>query len=1188
MLGTTLKNRYRIDSEIGRGGLGVVYKGFDLLLDRSIAIKVINTNILGSEGNARLFQEARVIAKLNHPNIVTVYDAGAIEETTFVVMEFVEGESLHDRPPKNLEELVTIMHFVCAGLEHAHQHDIIHRDLKPENVMITADGGVRLMDFGLARSISSRLTSEGTIIGTVFYMAPEQALGQPVDKRADLYSLGIMLYELATGRLPFSGDDPMAVITQHLHSTPVPPRAINPNIPAALESLILQLISKRPEDRQASAAVVMQMLESVHQQLSLPVEYQESLPLARIVRGRLVGREKELAEAVAAWRRAIQRQSDECVLLISGEPGVGKTRLVKELMTRAAVEKAVILTGECYSEEGAPYNPLAQVFRQALLRTIDGNKTPPADRVIADLLTIIPDLHSRFPDVAPNPRLGPADEQQRLYESVVEMMVWLAQGAAIMLFMDDAHWADRATLFLLRHLARRTRILNLPLMIVATYREVELDEARPWHEVLNDLNRERLSLRIKLSRLDKPQTRNMLVTLFDEEITPELLDAIYYETEGNPFFIEEVVKALIDEGKIAYYNNQWHRPSMKEIVIPQSVRIAIQTRLTALPADVQEMLRMAAILGREFDDILIQQAVEFNDETLISILEKAEKSQLISETISNQLGKVTYSFVHALIHATIYESMSGLRRQRLHRRAAAAIEAVRPADYEALAFHYQEGGDLERARQNAMKAGERALALYSNQDAERYFRLILELDGSEGEKATALLGLGQALFRESRFKESMDIWKQAIPIYQQLGDADKVARTYAFISSAARFLGDVEAGIALGEEGLALLKDQPTTLGMVALLRETGNSCTMRGWSDKAGSYFNLALEGADKLENDEEKAETLIRLAFELCFKQGERLEGQQMLQRALELAESSGLMVTAELAHTYMAEFYFNSGDIPLAMHHTNKAIQLSRELGLAHWELFDLNLTALYHFVLGDTLEFEKIMERCRYLVKVTEPSGPAMLDFHINEAFDCFKTREMARGFVILRETYQLALQAQNMNRLENVVQALSEFLIQEGEWKEAEQILAEALRIVEEEDSFLFSCYLTRVYSLQGKLSDARAMLEKALVHAGKDISPLNQFYLIFTKAVLACKEQRWGEGLRYFDEAHAMVSRGGMRLFEVLILRNQAEALIDRGESGDKALACGILERTKSLYQEMSLPAWVKLIENRLIELCDE
>ena len=181
MIGTTLSNRYQIDSEISRGGLGIIYQGHDLLLDRIVAIKVINTNTLGADGNSRLFQEARVIAQLNHPNIVTVYDAGEIDDITFVVMEFVEGSSLHDRPPKDLEELISITRFICAGLEHAHQHGIIHRDLKPENVMISPDGWVHLMDFGLARSISSRLTSEGTIIGTVFYIGPEQALGQAVD-----------------------------------------------------------------------------------------------------------------------------------------------------------------------------------------------------------------------------------------------------------------------------------------------------------------------------------------------------------------------------------------------------------------------------------------------------------------------------------------------------------------------------------------------------------------------------------------------------------------------------------------------------------------------------------------------------------------------------------------------------------------------------------------------------------------------------------------------------------------------------------------------------------------------------------------------------------------------------------------------------------------------------------------------
>jgi len=598
MIGTTLSNRYQIDSEISRGGFGIVYKGHDLLLDRDIAIKVINTKTLGLEGNTKLFQEARIIAQLNHPNIVTVYDAGEIDDTTFVVMELVEGRSLHDKPPKDLEGLVSITQFVCAGLEHAHQNGVIHRDLKPENVMISSDGSVRLMDFGLARSVSTRLTSEGTILGTVFYMAPEQALGKTVDNRADLYSLGVMLYELSTERLPFSGEDPLTVISQHLYTTPVPPCAINPKIPLPLESLILRLMSKRPEDRPSSASEVKHLLEVIWEKPSpAPVEYQEELTLSRIVRGRIVGREREMAEMVSAWRGILQGLSDERVFLVSGEPGVGKTRLVREFMTRVAVEKAFVMLGECYAEEGAPYSPLSQMIRQVLLYLVDTNNQLLDNWVLADLFTLTPEMQNRFPEVSPNPKLDPKDEQLRLYSAVLEMMVWLSKNSPILLVIDDAHWADRATLFLLRYLARQSRLMKIPLVILATYREVELDEARPWHEVLGDLNRERLSIRLKLSRLDKNQTCNMLAILFNEEITPELLEAVYFETEGNPFFIEEVVKTLIEEGKIYYQDGRWHRPPIKEIVIPQSVRIAIQTRLNTLPSDVQEMLRMASVLG---------------------------------------------------------------------------------------------------------------------------------------------------------------------------------------------------------------------------------------------------------------------------------------------------------------------------------------------------------------------------------------------------------------------------------------------------------------------------------------------------------------------------------------------------------------------------------------------------------------
>ncbi len=597
MIGTLLNERYRLDAEIGRGGMGVVYRGLDTLLERPVAVKVMSAAALDTEGRARLLHEAQAAAKLNHPNIVSVHDAGEAEGVPFIVMELVEGESLHERRPQDLDEIISIARQVCAALEHAHAHGIIHRDLKPENVQITPDGPAKLMDFGLARSVASRLTSEGTIIGTVFYLAPELALGQEFDGRADLYALGVMLYELTTGRLPFTADDPVAVISQHLHAPVVPPRAKNDQIPLALDSLIVRLLSKVPADRPASATDVLQVLEQPGFLEKDTVPTEELSVLDRIERGRLVGRERELQEARALWNRALSGQGQ--MLLVSGEPGIGKTRLVRELVTQAEVSGGRALVGACYAEGGVPYAPFAQVLRRVLQNGSDNGLDLP-EFVLADLLTLAPALRLRYPDIKPNPTLAdPRAEQQRLFENLVIFFTALSDHAPLLLVLKDAHWADSGTLFLLRHLARHTRRQRL--MLVTTYHEVELDEARPLHEVLLDLNRERLATRLKLPRLDRGQTREQLAVLLAEEITSEFLDGIYRETEGNPFFIEEVVKALVESGKLYHEGGRWHWPSMDELGIPQSVRVAIQSRVRVLPANSQETLRLAAILGRVFD-----------------------------------------------------------------------------------------------------------------------------------------------------------------------------------------------------------------------------------------------------------------------------------------------------------------------------------------------------------------------------------------------------------------------------------------------------------------------------------------------------------------------------------------------------------------------------------------------------------
>jgi len=175
MIGKILNQRYRIDAEIGQGGMGTVYLGYDTILKRQVAIKLLAKSDLGVEGREKLISEAQVAAMLNHSNIVTVFDVGEEDAFPFIVMEYVEGKTLHEKRPETLEETLMVMRQLCAGLEYAHEQGIIHRDLKPENVVVTKDGTAKLMDFGLAKSIASRYTTEGILEGTVFYLAPEQA-----------------------------------------------------------------------------------------------------------------------------------------------------------------------------------------------------------------------------------------------------------------------------------------------------------------------------------------------------------------------------------------------------------------------------------------------------------------------------------------------------------------------------------------------------------------------------------------------------------------------------------------------------------------------------------------------------------------------------------------------------------------------------------------------------------------------------------------------------------------------------------------------------------------------------------------------------------------------------------------------------------------------------------------------------
>ena len=356
---------------------------------------------------------------------------------------------------------------------------------------------------------------------------------------------------------------------------------------------------------------------------------------------------------------------------------------------------------------------------------------------------------------------------------MVSVFHLLAVRTPLLLILDDAHWADNGTLLLLRHLARRLR--QSPVLIVTTYREIELEEARPLAEVLHDLNRERLATRIKLPRLDRQETHDLLAALFAEEITPEFLDGIFRETEGNPFFVEEVCKALVESGKWSFSDGRWLRPAMEELEIPQSVRLAIQTRVAKLTEPTKETLYLAAIFGREFDYGLLAAASELDAEALLDALERAEHAQLIDEVKGQR--EVAFSFTHALIPSTLSEGLSALRRRKLHRRAAAAIEALRPDDHESLAHHYAQAGERVKAIDYSHRAAGRAQAVHAYDLSKRYLVSALNLLDA-GEMPETRLALLEELADAHRMlgepAEAIPLFQEALTVWGGLPNAGRL------------------------------------------------------------------------------------------------------------------------------------------------------------------------------------------------------------------------------------------------------------------------------------------------------------------------------------------------------------------------------------------------------------------------------
>lgn len=309
--------RYEVMSELGQGAMGVVYKARDPLIDRTVAIKTINLGLAEEEKEeyeGRFYQEARAAGRLNHPNIVTIYDVGKSGDIAYIAMEFLQGCELRDllreKGKLPIDQVLDIVSQVAQGLAYAHEHDIVHRDIKPSNIMIIRDGHVKITDFGIARMASSAVrTQTGMVLGSPKYMSPEQVLGKPIDQRSDIFSLGVMLYEMLAGDAPFVGENVNSIMFQTLNSVPPPPSSMNGAVPEMLDFIVAKALAKGREDRYQNAQDFAKDLRACRDTLPRSDRSAVSMPVG--------GEKKKLDGVVVTGRNQAADEAEMAVLGLS-------------------------------------------------------------------------------------------------------------------------------------------------------------------------------------------------------------------------------------------------------------------------------------------------------------------------------------------------------------------------------------------------------------------------------------------------------------------------------------------------------------------------------------------------------------------------------------------------------------------------------------------------------------------------------------------------------------------------------------------------------------------------------------------------------------------------------------------------------------------------------------------------------
>jgi anti-anti-sigma factor len=919
--GQLFKGRYQIESKIGGERLDTMLKATDIQVGRTVALKILSP-YFSQAAIDRLMSQAPQLIGLDHPSIAKTFEAGRVGEHSFIVEEFVYGQNLQElfmstTVPLSLDQAFDIATDLTLALEYIHSRGVIHGDLKPYNIFLM-EAGIKLTDVSMGRLEEGRnLLNTSLLHLTAAYLAPEQILGQPLDARTDLYALGVIFYELFTGQLPFTGSD-QEIMQAHLDQAPRPPRELNPHLSPSLEHLILKLLAKNPSNRYVSAE------QARNVSSNLLINLGDS---SRQSKGPFIGRESELQTLQNCWEEAKTGRGQ--LVFISGEPGIGKTSLAQQVIERNS--PPIVLIGHCQEPEGGPaYHPFTELLRSYLATVPPEFLDAEAGHLLSNFIRLAPEIRQMLPHLPEPPPLEPRQEQLRLMSNFTQFIRRATQERPWLIILDDLQWADQSSLELMRYLSHH--LPSIHLLIIGIYRDADLAPGHPLLITLRDLSSQAIYHHFRLDRLSQLDLEQMLTNLWKQSVPLALIEKIYQHTGGNPFYIEEVAKWLVDDGIITTQNGAWHFPTLEEMRLPRSIHEAVWSRIRNLSPDTHTLLRQAAVLGQvfKFDDLCKMSGS--SEWEVLEHLDVALERQLIQEAP----GDMSLRFSHAEIQYVLYTDMGPLRRRMLHHQAGEALEQSAQPEPERiadqLAHHFSEAHEFERALIYSLQAARQGRAAYANEAALLWYSRTLEL--------LKQLGLDEA----SSFQP---IW---LSTHRALGEV-------------LALVGRYDEALTHYDSALALIKIHMLSPAQVRQLADL--YCQIAQVHGKRGEY-DLALEWVEKGLNYLDENELTIEMA-RLYLVGAQSFEQPGKLDKAIEWCQKS-LTIAAQIkiheGEQVMAQAYTRLGSIcllrgyfDLVIHFCHEAVEIYRQIGETAGQINAYNNLGLAYFYQGEWSEADK---------------------------------------------------------------------------------------------------------------------------------------------------------------------------------------------------------------------------------------